>query len=175
MHRDEQIRDVVGQRIPQLMIIVASLIFGICAFGAYVVNMQGLPDFGQIQNEKFTPLTLIAIGMALSSVVLANVLPRIITAHQRNQLDSKAKLETNASKLAETHQVVTIIAAALFEGSGFLALMAFMLDGSVVGFCLAVVMVLSIASMFPTPGRVVSWIDRQLAHLDDTSSLRENL
>ena len=162
MEREERLRQLLVPTVINLGIIVFGMISGVSLYLVVIVLTQGPPDFVNVANAPLGPLPMIAIGLALSGIVMANVLPKIIGAKAAEQISSDLKLDDAAPKYGQIYQLNTIIACALLEGPGFMGAVAFHIDGSTVGFCVAVLMALSLLTLLPTPARVVRWVNRRL-------------
>ncbi len=50
----------------------------------------------------------------------------------------------------------------MFEGLGFFGTIAYLVEGNPIALSLAVLMILGVAAHFPTQGRIVGWVQRQL-------------
>lgn len=172
MYQEEEIRDIILPAEMQLRIIVIALAMGVAMFAGFTIMQNGLPNLLKLLAPQFSTLEIIALAIAVSDLMMANILPQLITAKQRAPLSNKRDpWQQNAQKLGETYKLNTILAAALLEGPAFLALIAFMLDGSVLGLALALVLLLGILSLFPFPGRMPRWVENQLQLIDDSRGL----
>jgi hypothetical protein len=72
----------------------------------------------------------------------------------------------DARSLLPVYQTKTIISAAMFEGLGFFGTIAYLVEGNPISLGLAVLMILGVAGHFPTPGRIVGWVERQLEAIE---------
>ncbi len=76
----------------------------------------------------------------------------------------------DAGHLMILFQTKTIVAAALFEGTAFFAIIVFMVTQSLIALGIAIAMILGVMLQFPTHSAVSHWIDDQLALLQQERS-----
>jgi hypothetical protein len=110
--------------------------------------------------------------LAMEAVALPVVMYTISSKAQRAIIDKSGmpsaarKSEDTESRdalsLLQVYQTRTIVSAAMFEGLAFFATIAYLVEGNPISLGVAVAMILGVAAHFPTPGRIIGWVDRQL-------------
>ena len=163
---DEKSQTELTGQVRTTQVIVAALCMGIVSFAAYAI-VTG--PSGEPPDDKF--ITIAAACLAPVCIVLSLIATRVaVTVNRRKIADGTWKPasqqgpapSTDAGKLAFVYQVKTIIGAALIEGPAFLALLAYMIEGSQLSLAVAGVMLLGVMAHFPTASRVETWIEGQL-------------
>ena len=155
-------------------LIMFAMVSGVAAFLAVSVALGGPPDFGNIANQPLGPLPLMCIALALGGVVMANIIPRIIGANSAQQVAPDSPLEKAAFQFGQIYQLNTIVAAALLEGPGIMGVITFHTQHSAVAFGVAVLMICALLTLFPTPGRVLRWVERQLENTQAEQNSKES-
>jgi hypothetical protein len=74
--------------------------------------------------------------------------------------------DRDAKCLLSVLQLRTIASTAIFEGWGFFATIAYLVEGGPVNLGLAVILILGVAAHFPTRSRTIAWVQRQLEQLE---------
>ncbi len=74
--------------------------------------------------------------------------------------------------LAAIYQTRTVIRAALLEGTAFLACIAYMLEHQTIALAIAGLLLLMILSQIPTVSGLESWLDDELATVQQMRQLR---
>jgi hypothetical protein len=74
--------------------------------------------------------------------------------------------DRDAKCLLSVFQLRTIASAAMFEGWGFFATIAYLVEGGPINVALAVILILGVAAHFPTRSRTIAWVQRQLELLE---------
>ena len=69
--------------------------------------------------------------------------------------------------LVPVFQTQLIIGAAMLEGGAFFAAIAYMLERSPIAAGMALVLLVVLASRFPTRDRIQAWLDHQLGLLQE--------
>jgi hypothetical protein len=176
--------DALEQPVRVLQIIVAAMAMGVLTFLAIVVLLvpraivpEGPAGAGGqgINLGGMQIITLAALFMGASALVLSNMVPALVVARGRSQIareklvpDDPSKLPpiaqpTDAGRLLALYQNQLIIGAALAEGGAFFSVIAYMLERHPVALGLAIVLLGSLLIKFPTRDRVAAWLDQQLA------------
>ena len=84
-------------------------------------------------------------------------------------------VENEAGRLAFVYQTKTIIAGALLEGCAFFLLVVHMIEGSPISLGAALALILALAMLMPTRGRIVRWIENQLELLEQERQFQDAL
>jgi len=71
----------------------------------------------------------------------------------------------DAAYLLSVFQQRMIVSAAMFEGCAFFATIAHLVEGAPLSLGMAVLLVLAVATHFPTESRAIAWVERQLETL----------
>ena len=158
-------------------IIVAALAMGIVTFGAVTMVLAEHEE-----QAGGNVVTFCALAMAIASIPLSVLIPRSIVAGHRRRIaagarkqadDTTSALKTDARQLGAAYQAKTIIGAALLEGTCFVALTAYLLEGQALTLVVAGILLLGVLAHFPTPGRAESWLDEQLRLVEEQRRLSE--
>ncbi len=153
-----------------LQIIVAALVMGCFIFLLTTLSI------GRAVKPPAQPIPLplawIACGVLAVEAIAWMVVMQIITAKARRVIvNAGAKPAAAASQdtehrdallLLPVYQTKTIVSAAMFEGLGFFGTIAYLVEGNPIALGLAVLMIVGVAAHFPTQGRIVGWVERQL-------------
>jgi hypothetical protein len=157
-----------------LQIIVAALVMGCLMFllTTLLIGQIGTPPAGLVPVMAYTVCGLLALMAVLWVVIM-----RVIAAKARHEIvkgtfesfDPRQKAATAGDKaerdaryLLPVYQLKTIISAAIFEGLGFFATIAYLIERNPISLGVAVAMILGVAAHFPTQSRIIGWVERQL-------------
>ena len=106
-------------------------------------------------------------------IPLSVIVPQLTVASARKALASWISPEQgDVVGLINVYQTKTIISGAIREGIGHLAAIAFMLERSPIALGLAFVLLITVAVLFPTRGRLETWLDDQLGRLSQEREFR---
>jgi di/tricarboxylate transporter len=189
--------DVLQPTIRTCQIIVGAMIMGVLSFLAIILFVTtvvlnpppalpgagaGGPAIAGPGNSPLPVITYLAVAVGFVNLALSFVIPRMNADRTRRQIalegptavtkggPSEAKQVYPASysaKLAQNYQTQLIIGAALLEGGAFFAAIAYMLERSPLALATAIVLLATLAALFPTSDRVNAWLDRQLELLQE--------
>jgi hypothetical protein len=160
-----------------LQIIVAAMCAGMLFF--LVIALSMAPLLKPPAAMRPILLTLFAFAFVGLALIARAILLWKITAKGRREvlngtyapLDPRQRIRSvpgedggcrDAKYLLPVFQAKTIMGAALFEGCGFFAAIAYLLEGSPVGLGLSLALALGVAAHFPTRSRAIAWVERQL-------------
>jgi hypothetical protein len=159
---------------------------------------DGLPhipvDFGQHRSarratgragaaEAYT-----VCGFAVLEAMVWMVAMRVIAAKARSEIvkgtyepfDPRQQAgaagganDRDAWYLLPVYQLKTIVSAAMFEGLGFFATIAYLVERNPISLGIAMFMILCVAAHFPTQGRIVGWVQGQLETVEVQKMMRE--
>lgn len=172
---DEKSQAEVSRFTRVSQIIVVALGMGVVTFAVVAVLMAK-----ERAGAKAGMLTFFAIGMAVVCGGMSLLVPVGIVIAQRRRIANstwqmQGRLEdapvTDAGRLAALHGTKTIVGCALLEGACFMALVAFMIEGHLIGPIVAALLLLGVLAHFPTPGRVTDWVTDQLRLLEEERQL----
>lgn len=158
-------------------IILAALAMGIVMFAGIV--LLGIPGDKPAEGRL---LSMIAVAVGASNLVLCLVVPGVIAAGNRRKIAAgawpaaeqpAAGAQTDFGRLAMVYQVKMIIGAALLEGGCFLALCAYMIERQLSSLAVAAVLLAALLAHFPTRRRVEAWIEDQLRRVDEERRFRQ--
>ena len=117
--------------------------------------------------------------MGLSALVMSYVLPGVLVNSGRRQIARERKIPeagkslsltaqaSDPGRLLSLYQIQLIVGSALAEGGAFFALIAYMLERHPAALGMAAVLLAALMTRFPTRDRVVGWLDRQLALIQE--------
>ena len=165
----------------RLQIIVGSLVLGCLSFLAVALALSfqgGAPPAGR--NTAI--VTQCAVGFALIALVARFIVPAVIVSRGRRKIlqetspRQRPRGRRRAPNLAERIQVTsrlwalwtasTIVAAAIFDGAAFFALVAYIVERSTLSLIVAIGLVVFLAREIPTQSRLIFWTLYQLEMLD---------
>jgi hypothetical protein len=165
--------------------VVATLVGGLVFFLAIVLYLNAQPRGparGQqaIGAEPAPLLSYLAIAFAVASVPASILVPQLMAASQRRSIAKGAwtpppqrsgtaptlNPTSDAGKLASVYITTLIIGAAMNEGAGFFANMAYLLERQQWVLIVAVLLIVGVALRFPTRDRIDRWIEAQLEQLE---------
>lgn len=152
------------EKLPRIAMIVSGALLMACLVWLVAALSMAKMQPGYLAAG---PLTLVAMVLGASSLVLSLVLPGILSRSliQRArtdikagtfQADERAELRI-ASTAAFNHGLVRF---AILEGAAFLAGMALFAEGTWPALAIALVLIAAMGALFPFPGRFESLRDR---------------
>ena len=166
-----------------LQIIVGAMAGGVLMFLAVVLFL--VSKNAQPAPASLPVLTYIAVGMSVVIGIAWLIVPGVIVGRMRQSLlngnSSDWGLVKNMPNAAELGDVVplaaiyqtrTVIRAALLEGTAFLACIAYMLEHQAIALAIAGLLLLMILSQIPTVSGLESWLDDELATVQQMRQLR---
>lgn len=180
---DADWRHALAGQLGVLRIVVVAMAAGCLTFAIIVAFATGLA-FGPAG-----PITYIAIAAAAGAVVVRFVVLRLIDAAARRAVlelgeappqsprpqrpSAESLVATGEAGLLYARYATRVVAGtAILEGVTLLLLISFVVDHSPYSLALAGLLIVGILLQFPTLGRVIGWIETQLALLADERSLR---
>lgn len=150
-----------------LQIVIPALSLGALIFLVIALVIQTTGG-GNAPQDGLPILTLVAFFMAVSCLAAHFIVPNIIATNalrQRKQTDiaapSRSRDEFDVRQFAQVYVSKTIIAAALLEGASFMAITAYLLEGNLLCVALALLLIIGIATHFPTTSKVATWIEEK--------------
>lgn len=172
--------DLVPLRILRTMqIIAAALILAVLAFGAIAVRIVQVQRHGHgIQPAVDEPvLTMVAFAALIAAVVASMLVPMFMVRRAVRDISmGKWKdlpqnqptpdVDSIAIKLLTVKQTAMIVGSAQLEGSGFLACLAYLIEGEPLALSAAIVAVALMVVRFPTRQRLQAWLVRRAAEID---------
>ena len=179
--RDDSWHDAVAKRVIAVQIIVGALLAGILFFLAIALVVRPPTKLLPLAHPRRDNHDRHWPGRPV--VDLCPLVLHILVARARRKIlegtfwtsgvrpCSIAGTNTDvpagdAGSLMAIFQSKIIVAAGMLEGGAFFAAITYLVEGGPIGLALAVVLWLGIAAHFPTPSRVIGWIEQQLELLD---------
>jgi hypothetical protein len=166
--------DEATKTVRVLQIIVPALVAGTMFFLIIALATGGLraKPLGPLSS---TPITLVAVAFAALELVAREIVVRFIVAGVRRKIvagidraaaappaaDRIDNPADDADGLVRAFAAKTIASAAIFEGVAFLAIIAYLVEGTAVALGLAVFLIVAVASHFPTQSGALDWVERQ--------------
>lgn len=180
MQHESPWREEIGPLVRTQQIIVLAMTGGMLAYlvVAFVIAAQGDAP----EDSELPIVSLVALMFAVASVVARMVVVPAIVGAQRKQIaagvprspdlrdQATAELQDrwgDAGRLVGVHQVRTIIAAAMLEGAGFLAITAYLIEGSLWTIALGLALTAGVFAHLPTQAGVVQWVERELQRIEE--------
>lgn len=133
------------------MILAASLMMGLIMVTGMMTAMSP-PDL----NASPSILAHIGAGFALLMFFVSQFVPNIAAQRQLEQIDIQDDMAMFA-----TYQTRMIVGLAMLEGAGMFNAVLVMIEGSIQPLIVVALVLLTMASRFPTPGRIDDWIRTQ--------------
>lgn len=174
---------VVGRATRTAQIIVAAMTTGAVFFLVVVLVVQR----GQPAAGTQPVLTWIAIAVAVAMMLVRLIVPPRLVARRRAAIArGQFRLQSapeypqfqrflekagDAGLLWVVYVNKLLVAGAPLEGAAFLALVAYLLEGSLWALGAAVVLIASLAMMIPRRDAVIAWIEDQLHLLEQERQL----
>ncbi len=170
--------DALQPTVRTCQIMIGSMIMGVLSFLAIILFV--ITD--ALGNSALPVITYLAVAVGFVNLALSFVIPKLNADRARRRIalegptpitkggPSEAKQAYPASdtaKLAQNYQTQLIIGAALLEGGAFFAAIAYMLARNPLALATAIVLLATLAALFPTSDRVNAWLDRQLELLQE--------
>jgi hypothetical protein len=160
-----------------IQIINGAMFAGVTMFLLIVLFLRSSGKDGLLSSKPLSlaaPITLFGIVLAIGCPILASVVPGLVVRNARRAIASGTwrppqgngqpgpAPATDAGRFLALYTTQRIIALALLEAAAFFNLIAFMIEGQGLSLLLSVVLLGCLLLGFPTPGRVVQWVDHQL-------------
>ena len=157
-----------------LGVIVAALVTGCLIF---LLTTISIGQFGKPPDGPVPVMAYTVCGLLAMVAVLWVVIMKVIAAKARHEIvngtyetfDPRQTAATagdvaerDARYLLPVYQLKTIMSAAIFEGLGFFATIAYLIERNPISLGVAIAMIVGVAAHFPTQGRIVGWVQRQL-------------
>ena len=176
-----------------LQVIVGAMTAGAAFFLAIVLTIGPMvkPPPAPLPPTLFTLIAaaFVGVGLIARAVVLGSVIAkgrREIVAGAHAPADPRRRMNLPPSDVADkpldpcrdekrlllVFQGKTIVSVAMFEGWGFFATIAYMIEGNPLSLGLAVVLMLCVAAHFPTRSRTIAWVERQMEIVEHEKALR---
>lgn len=134
-----------------VMILAASLMMGLVAI-AGMMTVMSPPDV------KASPSILAhaGAGLALLMFFVSQIVPNISAQQQLKEIDLQDDMA-----MFGIYQTRMIIGLAMLEGAGMFNAILIMTEDSIQPLVVVALVLLTMASRFPTPGRIDNWIHTQ--------------
>jgi hypothetical protein len=148
---------------------------GVLTFAVVVLGVIPAPQANANENM----LTVVSLAFAVLSGVMSVVIRRVVVATQRKKIaegtwtppSGTVGPKNDVEMLLACFQTQTIIGAALLEGGAFFALVAYMQERQTWSLLAAAVLLAGLMTLFPTRGRVESWLDDELRRVQELRHL----
>jgi hypothetical protein len=153
-----------------MQIILLALVAGCVLFLVVAVFLR---KGGKMPPPPDLPIiTYVAVAFGLAYLVGAHFVPGLVTAWMRRKMARETgpgdtndanpdPFTRDTDKLAGLLQTYLILTAAPLEGGIFFLLIAYLIEGSLLGIIGAIVLLLFLGSKFPTRPSVELWIEEQ--------------
>lgn len=172
----------IGKAVRVGQIIVSAVTAGPLVFLAIAVGLRVSQQTLSDQNPSV--FTWLSLGFAAAAVLMRMIVPALVFAAARrriaeNTFSPPASQSPFTDLVAQTGDAgllwmaritKTILAVAILEGAAFFAIIAFMIEGSLLTVVVALLLTFAILLHMPTQDRVACWIDRELANLANERS-----
>ena len=181
-------QDELSAKVPQLQIIVGSLVSGCVIFAVIAIFLPA--QAAKPAADQLPIVTYVAILFGAMSLFAAWLVPNIMLAKTRRDVlsgncqppqglqgqraeDMAEMLERcgDAGRLWLAFMARTIIRAAMLEGAAFFMLVTYMVEQQPVAICAAVIWIVFVAAQFPTRNRSMHWIEDQLNVIEQQRQL----
>lgn len=181
---DDSWHDAIARRVVTAQFVVGALVSGCVMFLGVVLVVDFAPRPAPAGGNGPDVLTYASVFFALGALFARGVVQTMIASRGRETIVDgsfdASKLDRAQENLAPFLEATgdagrlwlvflsrTIVTAAIPEGAAFFCLVAYLLEGSWLSLGLAVLLILSVAVMFPTRRSVIRWIEHQLELVDE--------
>lgn len=153
-------------------IICFALIAGVLGFLGITFVVIPIADL----NQDLSLLVYVGLFVAIATIAISIALPRAmrqaLAKSAAERLKQKKKVVDDQATILDCAQqflTINIVRSALLESAGFLNLIIFFVEHSVVSVAIAGATILLMAVGFPTTSRALNWIESQLELVRDYS------
>jgi hypothetical protein len=158
-------------------IIVGALVASTSAFLAVVLGIGPQvkpPALPQPISFTLIAFVFVGVGLIARAVVVWGITAKarreivngtyasVVPRQQIGLSPAEDGQRRDAKYLLAVFQQRTVVSAAMFEGWGFFATIAYMIEGGPASLALAVLLILGVAAHFPSRSRVIGWVEGQL-------------
>lgn len=169
MATDNQNQMFVAKIVTIGMVVIGAMILGILVFLGFVLLTHERADFAAADSSGTPAISYAAAGFTLAALLATAILllksdglvGRMVAATQ-----GKLALEV---AMARALLVRGILIAAPLEAAALFNLVAYLLEGRALSIGATGVILLALASQFPTPDRASRWIERQKRRLESAA------
>ena len=181
MSNGDELREQLAGQVRVLRIIVAAITLGPVAYlGFVLVTAAPVAQAGGANQT----LAYVAYALAAAAVAARLVAPMLIGTRLRRQIAAGTwpppappggppAPTTDAGKLCAVYLIRTIIAIAILEGATFFLIFVYQQQRDPLALGAAALLTLGIALHFPSPARVIEWVERQLEKLDEDRQVEQ--
>jgi hypothetical protein len=140
---------------------------GAVGFLVMAIAVQRTAEGATEEEPTTLVLTYLAVGYAVMAIVLRGLAPDWLTdlilasARAGQPADERPQASQPDSAFHKRYAARTMICTGLIEGAALLAILAYLMEGHVLGLIVGVVMALVLAAQVPTEDRLNDWIARQ--------------
>jgi hypothetical protein len=148
------------------MVVFGAMILGILVFLGFVLLSRERADFAVADSSRLPVISYAAAGFGLVALLALMVLLSKSDGLVRKMVAATQGKPVLEVVLARAMLVRGILIAAPLEAAALFNLVAYMLDGRAISIGATGVILLALASQFPTPDRASRWIERQKGRLE---------
>lgn len=148
------------------MVVFGAMILGILVFLGFVLLSRERADFAVADSSRLPVISYAAAGFGLVALLALMVLLSKSDGLVRRMVAATQIKPALEVVLARAMLVRGILIAAPLEAAALFNLVAYMLDGRAISIGATGVILLALASQFPTPDRASRWIERQKGRLE---------
>ena len=145
------------RRVMAMRIIVSALLGGLAIFAGIAIAYRYT---GHPEAPAQLLLTYVAFAYTGVMTLCSAVVPALMAANGRRQFLGSAEPIAESAWYG-IYQTQLVVSAALLEGAGFLALIAFLIEGSRASLGLALFLFIMLALKMPSGPRIERWISNQ--------------
>ena len=182
--QDSHWQDELTPILRPLQIITGALVAGTLFFMVITLAFTG----GQFQAANPSIVSYVAAGFAFVVLMLRMVVPGLIVSKGRKMI-ARGTLQLpsgglspnmagslqragDAGRLWMALQTSTIVSASLLEGAAFFALIAYLVDQSLLSFIIAIALIVGVILHIPSRSRIIRWTEDQLTQLEQERQFR---
>lgn len=148
------------------MVIHGALILGILVFLGIVLLMPGGVVLARADSSGTPVITSAAAGFGLVALLAMMIILSKSEGMVRRMVAAiQGKVGLDVA-LARAMLVRTVVIGGLLEGAAIFNLTVYKLEGRALSIGVAGVLLLALASQFPTPDRASRWIERQKRRIE---------
>lgn len=164
----------------QVQIAVGALVAGCAIF--LVIALAFAPAAAEQAAEDRPWLGWMAAALAVIGCLARAIVPGLIVANGRRKIAAEEPPDAGQDRPAGQHEdqrrlwplfvSSQIVAGGILEGLVFFALIAYLVEASLLALILAIVLILGLAFQIPTRSRALHWLEYQRSRLLQERQLR---
>ncbi len=176
------LEEAISPQVRVLQIIIGALVSGVMVFGILVttvltehLDQEKVAEAAEAEGfeaealeEPAPVLQYLGYGLAATAIFMFNLVGPLVRNQALKQIPTP--LEEHLDQTLGAYQTGAIISGAILEGAAFFNLIAYMIEGAIGNLATAVILVMGLASLFPTVSGVANWIEDAIRNRTESDS-----